>query len=67
MFIITFQLFDLPAFQTSKRISVYCSTKHEISTEPIIRHIFEDGKSVFVPRFVKLLCLLLLASFIVIV
>ncbi|KAF2886052.1 hypothetical protein ILUMI_20121 [Ignelater luminosus] len=47
------KLLELPAFQTSKRISVYLSTEHELSTEPIIKHIFENGKSCFVPRYNK--------------
>jgi len=47
------KLFALPAFQTSKRVSVFLSTEDEVSTEPIIRNIFENEKLCFVPRYNK--------------
>lgn len=47
------KLFKLPAFNRSKRISVYLSTEDEISTEPIIRYIFENNKTCYVPRYNK--------------
>lgn len=45
------KLFALPLLQKSKRISVYLSTEDEISTEPILKYIFENKKSCFVPRY----------------
>lgn len=47
------KLLEMPAFQNSSRISIYLSTEDEISTTPIIRNIFESGKSCFVPRYNK--------------
>lgn len=47
---VVFQLFNLPEFQKSKRVSVFLSLDTEIDTEPIVRKIFEDGKECFVPR-----------------
>ncbi|KAF5280451.1 hypothetical protein FQR65_LT03260 [Abscondita terminalis] len=46
-------LFALPVFQKSKRVSVYLSTDYEVSTVPILKYIFENGKSCFVPRYSK--------------
>ncbi|KAB0804161.1 hypothetical protein PPYR_01131 [Photinus pyralis] len=47
------KLFKLPAFVRSQRVSVYLSTEDEISTEPIIRRIFESRKACYVPRYHK--------------
>lgn len=45
------QLRCLPKFEESKRISVYLSTKDEIDTIQILKHMFETNKEVFVPRY----------------
>ncbi|XP_060536586.1 5-formyltetrahydrofolate cyclo-ligase isoform X2 [Cylas formicarius] len=47
------KLLALPVFQTSQRVSVFLSTEDEINTEPVVRKIFEDGKTCFVPRYSK--------------
>ncbi|XP_024878618.1 5-formyltetrahydrofolate cyclo-ligase [Temnothorax curvispinosus] len=41
----------LKQFQDSKRISLYLSTKDEIDTLPILKHIFDMGKEAFVPQY----------------
>lgn len=45
------QLYNLPEFQNSKRVSIYLSTENEVDTENILRKLFELGKSCFVPRY----------------
>ncbi|XP_043794431.1 5-formyltetrahydrofolate cyclo-ligase [Apis laboriosa] len=45
------KLCSLSQFQNSKRISLYLSTKNEIDTIPILKHIFETKKEVFIPRY----------------
>ncbi|KAF5291332.1 hypothetical protein FQA39_LY03483 [Lamprigera yunnana] len=46
-------LFSLPVFRKSERISVYLSTDDEISTVPILKEIFDNNKTCFVPRYNK--------------
>jgi len=41
----------LKQYQNSKRISLYLSTKDEIDTLPILKHIFDAGKEAFVPQY----------------
>ena len=41
----------LKEFQESRRVSVYLSTKDEIDTIPILKHLFETKREVFVPRY----------------
>jgi len=48
---ITLQLCALKQYQDSKRVSLYLSTKDEIDTAPILKHIFETGKVAFVPQY----------------
>lgn len=38
-------------YQDSKRISLYLSTKDEIDTLPILKHIFDIGKEAFIPQY----------------
>lgn len=45
------QLSALKQFQESRRVSVYLSTKNEIDTIPILKHLFETNREVFVPRY----------------
>lgn len=49
--LITLQLCSLKQYQDSKRISIYLSTKDELDTLPILKHIFDTGKEAFVPRY----------------
>ncbi|KAL6260936.1 hypothetical protein P5V15_008464 [Pogonomyrmex californicus] len=41
----------LKQYQDSKRISLYLSTKDEIDTLPILKHIFDMRKEAFVPQY----------------
>ncbi|XP_018309686.1 5-formyltetrahydrofolate cyclo-ligase isoform X2 [Mycetomoellerius zeteki] len=45
------KLCQLKQYQNSKRISLYLSTKDEIDTLPILKHIFDMGKEVFIPQY----------------
>lgn len=45
------QLCLLKQYQLSKRISLYLSTKDEIDTLLILKHIFDTGKEAFVPQY----------------
>ncbi|XP_076635262.1 methenyltetrahydrofolate synthetase [Colletes latitarsis] len=45
------KLCALTEFQTSQRISLYLSTENEIDTIPILKHLFEKQKEVFIPRY----------------
>ncbi|XP_043264442.1 5-formyltetrahydrofolate cyclo-ligase [Colletes gigas] len=45
------KLCALAEFQTSQRISLYLSTENEIDTIPILKHLFEKQKEVFIPRY----------------
>ncbi|XP_017795554.1 PREDICTED: 5-formyltetrahydrofolate cyclo-ligase, partial [Habropoda laboriosa] len=45
------KLCSLPQFQESKRVSIYLSTKDEIDTTQILKHMFKMKKQVFVPRY----------------
>ncbi|XP_018394147.1 PREDICTED: 5-formyltetrahydrofolate cyclo-ligase [Cyphomyrmex costatus] len=45
------KLCQLKQYQNSKRISLYLSTKDEIDTLPILKHIFDMGKEAFVPQY----------------
>ena len=45
------KLCALKQFQESRRVSVYLSTKDEINTIPILKHLFETKKEVFVPTY----------------
>nr|XP_044619590.1 5-formyltetrahydrofolate cyclo-ligase isoform X3 [Equus asinus] len=38
-------------YQKSKRISIFLSMQDEIETEEIIRDIFQQGKTCFIPRY----------------
>jgi 5-formyltetrahydrofolate cyclo-ligase len=40
------QLLSLPAFQTSKRVSIYLSTENEVSTTELLKQMFIDKKEV---------------------
>jgi 5-formyltetrahydrofolate cyclo-ligase len=40
------QLITLPAFQNSKRVSVYLSTDFEVGTLSIVKKLFEQKKEV---------------------
>ncbi|XP_012222155.1 5-formyltetrahydrofolate cyclo-ligase isoform X2 [Linepithema humile] len=45
------KLCALKQYQESKRVSLYLSTKDEIDTVPILKHIFDMGKEAFVPQY----------------
>lgn len=45
------QLCLLTQYQNSKRISLYLSTKDEIDTLPILKHIFDMRKEAFIPQY----------------
>ncbi|XP_011262551.1 5-formyltetrahydrofolate cyclo-ligase [Camponotus floridanus] len=45
------KLCALKQYQDSKRISIYLSTKDELDTLPILKHIFDTGKEAFVPQY----------------
>ncbi|XP_018378381.1 PREDICTED: 5-formyltetrahydrofolate cyclo-ligase isoform X2 [Trachymyrmex cornetzi] len=45
------KLCQLKQYQNSKRISLYLSTKDEIDTLPILKHILDMGKEAFVPQY----------------
>ena len=45
------KLRSLKQFQESKRVSSYLSTNDEINTVPILKHMFEVKKEVFIPRY----------------
>lgn len=45
------KLCALKQYQDSKRISIYLSTKDELDTLPILKHMFDTGKEAFVPRY----------------
>ena len=45
------KLRSLKQFQESKRVSSYLSTNDEINTVPILKHMFEMKKEVFIPRY----------------
>ncbi|XP_034176692.2 methenyltetrahydrofolate synthetase [Osmia lignaria lignaria] len=45
------KLCSLKQFQESKRVSSYLSTNDEINTVPILKHMFEMKKEVFIPRY----------------
>lgn len=45
------QLCALKRYQDSKRISIYLSTKDELDTSPILKHMFDTNKEAFVPRY----------------
>ncbi|KAK9892175.1 hypothetical protein WA026_018377 [Henosepilachna vigintioctopunctata] len=47
------ELFKLPVFQVSERISLFLSTDDEINTKPIMESIFERNRECFVPRYSK--------------
>ncbi|KAI3652907.1 hypothetical protein MP228_002332 [Amoeboaphelidium protococcarum] len=46
-------LITLKSYQNARNVSVYLSMPGEIDTNLIIRHLFNDGKSVFVPSWNK--------------
>ncbi|XP_078604145.1 5-formyltetrahydrofolate cyclo-ligase-like isoform X1 [Branchiostoma floridae x Branchiostoma japonicum] len=50
--ILTQRLISNPKYQASKQVSLYLSFSNEVSTEGILRHIFQSGKRVFIPRYV---------------
>jgi len=41
----------MPAFQNSKRVSIYLSTDSEVGTINILKRMFQEGKEVFVPTY----------------
>ncbi|XP_078699299.1 5-formyltetrahydrofolate cyclo-ligase-like isoform X2 [Branchiostoma floridae x Branchiostoma belcheri] len=46
------KLISNPKYQASKQVSLYLSFSNEVCTEGILRHIFQNGKRVFIPRYV---------------
>ncbi|CAI4229835.1 unnamed protein product [Auanema sp. JU1783] len=51
--IVAAKISSMPAFQNSKRISIYVNTSGEIKTDSIINLCFEQQKEVFIPQFIK--------------
>ncbi|XP_076648420.1 methenyltetrahydrofolate synthetase [Halictus rubicundus] len=45
------KLCAMPQFQQSKRVSLFLSTPQEINTLPILKHLFETKREVFVPTY----------------
>ncbi|KZC13023.1 PREDICTED: 5-formyltetrahydrofolate cyclo-ligase [Dufourea novaeangliae] len=45
------KLCGLQQFQQSRRISLFLSTKDEVNTIPILKHLFATKKEVFVPTY----------------
>ncbi|CAH1254728.1 MTHFS [Branchiostoma lanceolatum] len=50
--LLTQRLISNPKYQASKQVSLYLSFSNEVATEGILRHIFQSGKRVFIPRYV---------------
>ncbi|XP_023239705.1 5-formyltetrahydrofolate cyclo-ligase-like [Centruroides sculpturatus] len=49
--IVAEQLLQNERFKGSNRISIYLSTEHEVQTEGILKHLFDVGKEVFIPKY----------------
>ena len=45
------QLLSSEEYQSSQRVSVYLSMKHEVRTEGILQDIFASGRTCFVPYY----------------
>ncbi|MBW02402.1 5-formyltetrahydrofolate cyclo-ligase, partial [Eschrichtius robustus] len=45
------EVFTHSQYQKSKRISIFLSMQDEIETEEIIKDIFQQGKTCFIPRY----------------
>ncbi|XP_054943861.1 5-formyltetrahydrofolate cyclo-ligase isoform X14 [Physeter macrocephalus] len=45
------KVFTHSQYQKSKRISIFLSMQDEIETEEIIKDIFQQGKTCFIPRY----------------
>jgi 5-formyltetrahydrofolate cyclo-ligase len=43
-------LTSIDIYKSSKTVSVFLSMEGEINTTPIVTHLFESGKTVFVPK-----------------
>ncbi|QLK86069.1 5-formyltetrahydrofolate cyclo-ligase [Staphylococcus sp. 17KM0847] len=43
------QLFNHPKYQQAQKIGIVLSMPHEVHTDPIILHIMQHGKQVYVP------------------
>lgn len=41
---------DWPAYRDARAVAVFCGTREEIDTEPVIRHALAEGKTVYLPR-----------------
>eukprot|EP00961_Rhodomonas_salina_P075603 1014559-Rhodomonas_salina.2 len=44
------QLFELPEYQQCKGVACFVSMPKEFNTLPILERLFQDGKSVYLPR-----------------
>jgi len=44
------QLFELPEYQHCKGVACFVSMPKEFNTQPILERLFQDGKSVYLPR-----------------
>jgi len=44
------QLFELPEYQRCKGVACFVSMPNEFNTKPILERLFQDGKSVYLPR-----------------
>ncbi|XP_072037752.1 5-formyltetrahydrofolate cyclo-ligase-like [Amphiura filiformis] len=49
---ITNKLINHPIYRQSKRISVYLSMPEEVGTDQILRHIFANNKTCFIPQYI---------------
>lgn len=47
---ITSVVSQLPHFVTSERVALYMSMDHEVQTAELIKHCFDEGKKVYLPR-----------------
>lgn len=48
---ILFQLFRHPKYVSCKRIAVFLNMSDEVHTEEILKDIFKQGKTCFIPRY----------------
>ncbi|XP_041662839.1 5,10-methenyltetrahydrofolate synthetase (5-formyltetrahydrofolate cyclo-ligase) [Cheilinus undulatus] len=49
--VLSLKLFKHPKYVSSQRIAVFLSMHDEVHTEEIIRAVFKEGKSCFIPRY----------------
>jgi len=47
------KVLNCPFYKEAKVVSIYVNTVGEIETDRLIKHALENGKAVFIPRFIK--------------